>query len=388
MNTPILDRLIRSVDVESNLLPFLRYSGWEQIDIAKARWIVVHGEQDVNKYPLELVFPLEKGADERRSYIVKAIELLAALKHEPMQLVVQSIINYDRDMLYIRNTDTEEENAIAFNLAVDQINNLKRTIQFSACSERDAKPYFPEITPVGRRATRSFLFGHTFAGSFGFTIEAPRLPDPPQFIQPALPVNSDFPPPPVDVPFERRVVERIARGLVLTKRAEDERDHGVLLREYASGFNSNMCSAVVGISQDKKANVEFRIAWSPKIRPGDDVAQIQPVRLLPNGYEILEYAAQQLKSLKPEFVNVVGHVRALTSSDNPLSLGTRRAVVVRGIYPGIRRAVDVIVELERDDYAKANDAHIRWQNVQASGIISRSGTGWRLLNMRDFKVLE
>lgn len=384
MNPPIVDRLVRSVDLEGNLLPFLLLSGWKRIE--DSNWIVVHGERDIHDRPLELAFPRER-TGERAAYISKAVNLLAALRKEPIQLILQSIVNYDRDMLYVRNTETNEGDAILLSLAVDQVSNLRRTIEFSASSERESKPYFPTLPLPARNATRNFLFGHTFSGSFGFTVEAPRLSAPSAAFQAQLLKGEGLPPPPINVPFDRRVVERIARGLMYAKAAEDKRDYQILLREYASGFNSNMCTAVASMSQDKKTNVEFRIVWSPKVPVGDDVSQFKPITLSTGGYEILEYAAKELKAVKPEFVRLVGHVRGLTTTDNPFGVKTKRAIVVRGIYPGSKRPVDVIVELDMEDYAKANDAHISWRNIQVSGIMVRSGTAWRLSNPRDFTSL-
>ena len=115
---------------------------------------------------------------------------------------------------------------------------------------------------------------------------------------------------------------------------------------------------------------------------------MKATRFETKGYEILDYAARELKSKEPEYVTVLGHIRALTSSDNPLSAGSRRAVVVRGTYTGFHRPVDIVVELTRDDYARANQAHIDWSQVHVSGVITRSGTAWRLLDAHDFRVLE
>lgn len=388
LNISPLDKFIQAVDLETNLLPFLRYAGWEQADLANTHWLVLHGERDARNHPLELVFPLDKHSPDRRAYIHKAVELLAALRAEPLPGVVQSIINYDRDQLYVRNLETDTENTLPLNLAVDQISDLRRTIEFAACSEREAKPFFLTPTPIAKRVVRAFSFGHTFPGSFGFTLHTPPLPAPLKFTQANLFTEADYAPPPVNVPLERRVMERLARGLQFAKQAEQERHHQLLVQEYASGLNANMCAALVSLARGKSAAVEFRLAWSPKIKPGEDVAQIKPIRFLKGGCDILEYAAKALKSQKPDVVDVIGHVRALTSSDNPLSSETRRAVVIRGLYPGVKRALDIVVELERDDYAKANRAHIEWQTVQVSGIISRSGTAWRLLNVKDFQVLR
>lgn len=389
MNTPITDRLIQSIDLDVNLLPYLIYSGWKQVEEGKENWIVMHGEEDIYGNPIELVFPSSKKRnEENRSYIIKAVELLTALNNDPMQLVLQNIINYDRDMLYVRNIEVDDYDAIGFSLAVNQINNLKNTIIYSASSEKDAKPYFYQVNSKARRVINEFLFGHTFAGSFGFTVEAPRLSEPERFIQEKLPFSADFSPLPVNVPYERRIVERIARGLNLTKQAEEQRDHRILLNEYTSGFNSNMCSSIVGISKNKNPTVEYRISWSPKVKPGEDLVDFKPVTIRENGYEILDYVAVQLKTQEPTYITIIGHVRGLTSSDNPLNFGTRRAVVLRGLIPGFNRSTDVVVELEREDYSLANQAHINWQTIQVCGILSRSGTGWRLLDVHDFKVLN
>jgi len=383
----IIDRLIHLVDIEFNLLPYLKYSGWNEVESDNSRWIVLQGAKDMTGKPIQVVFPRHRTEEEGTKYAIKAVEILSAIENESLQLTLQSVINYDRDMLYIRNTETSQSDAISLNLAAGQVQNLKRTIEYSACSEKEAKPYFLSSLPVAKTTVRDFLFGHTFAGSFGFTIESPRLPDPPKFIQQRLPLNGDDTPPPIDIPFVRRVLERIARGLNFAKQAENEKNHQILIDEYASGFNSNMCSAVVGISQNKRASVEFRIKWSPKIKTGDDVSQHEPIQLRTNGYDILEFAAKELKTTKPEHIKFVGHIRALTASDNPYKLGTRRAVVIRGVIPEIKRVADVIVELDREDYTKATEAHIGWQNVQISGVLSRSGTAWRLFDVRDFKVL-
>ena len=379
MFSPVIDRLLQSIDIEKNLLPYLRFSGWKDASGENINWIVFHGENDFFGKPIELVFPKkERSIDEKREYIIKAVELLTAIKDEPLQLVVQSIICYDRDLLFIRNTETGNSNAIPLALAVNQVNNLKKTLEFSASSEKDAKPYFYYVNSKARQVIKEFLFGHTFAGSFGFTVEAPRLPDPPKFIQTRFPFVEDDAPI-SDIPIERRIVERIARGLSNIKQAEETRDHTILLSEYASGFNSNMCSAIVDMSRGKRETIEFRVVWSPKIKPGEDIENLMPVRVRENGYEILEYVANELKTKKPLFLTLTGHIRALTASDNPLNSSTRRAVVLRALLPNARRENDIILELERDDYSKANIAHMNWQIVQVSGVLSRSGTGYRLL---------
>jgi hypothetical protein len=237
MDTITLDHLFNLVNLENNLLPYLNYSGWKQVELTNQNWIVMYGKLDYQEKNLQLVFPKEPTAEEGQKYINKAINLLSTIENVPLQLILQNIIYYDRDLFYVRNTETEEGDSIALNLAVDQIENLKKALVFSACSEKEAKPYFPFRTSFAKSSTKTFLFGHTFSGSFGFTIESPKLPEPQKFIQQRLPIENDELPPPSDIPFSRRILERLARGLQFAKQSEELRDHSILLKEFTSGLN-------------------------------------------------------------------------------------------------------------------------------------------------------
>ncbi len=390
MNSSDLRNFRKKIDIQNNLIPFLTLSGWVLDDINNKNWFILHGENDNQNKPLELVLPKNK-SDETllENYINKAIELLSAVKNEQSQIIIQSILYYDRDQIFIKNSDQLDSDAIELPLAFNQIKNLKRTIEFSGTAEHDAKPYFRYASPYSREITKKFLFGHTFRGSFGFTIHAPRLSLPNKFIQTRLNFEENLPAIiKSDIPFERRIVERIARGLNYTKVAEEKQDYEVLLHDFASGFNSNMCSSIIGISNERRSSVEYKIVWSPKIKQGSDLDENINVRIHENGYEILEYVAKQLKIRKPEMIVLSGNIRALTASDNPFNQQTHRAVILRGQIPDSKRATDIILDLEREDYNKAINAHKNWQIVRVSGVLSRSGSGWRLLNIKDFSVLE
>jgi hypothetical protein len=191
----------------------------------------------------------------------------------------------------------------------------------------------------------------------------------------------------MEMPIERRVMERIVRGLITTHQATSTMDSLLLIKEYANGFNSNMCSAIVGMSP-KNAPIEYAVYWSPKIKPADDISQVDPIRLVERSYNYLKYAAEELRQLKPEYVTVTGRVTGLTSKDNPLNLGTRRSVVVKGRYRPDMRPIEIIVELDKDDYVAADNAHMHWRTVQINGILSRSGYAWRLNEPTEFMVLE
>lgn len=48
--------------------------------------------------------------------------------------------------------------------------------------------------------------------------------------------------------------------------------------------------------------------------------------------------------------------------------------------------VDIIVELAKDNYIAASEAHIRWAIIEVNGILSRTGSNWRLTDAKDFTI--
>ncbi len=217
------------------------------------RWSIWHGPLDADGRPFELVLPIQGSAEERRAYLIKAIELLAALREETRERLIQRIINYDRDVLFVRNLDTDIEGTLPLDQAVHQVVGLQRVLLYAASAEHQPRPYTSDPPRVAEDLVHRCSFGHTLPGSFVFTVSTPRLPTERQAVQLEL-----FPGGEDDEsvqalarqlsrPFERRVSEQIARGLLLSRQARTS-DYTALLDGYGEGFNANMCSAMVEVA--------------------------------------------------------------------------------------------------------------------------------------------
>lgn len=371
------------IRVEGNLIPYLQLTGWQESKEASAGWFVYQFTQEKGN-ALEIVLPKNSRARDLRIYVDNTINLLSALSEEPVDDIVRRIVYYDTDVLHSRNIQTGEYNSITLRMAAQQVTQLKQLVNFSAFSEHQPKPHFlSNDNAISRQMVEHYRFGHTFAGSFGFTILSPIIHLPTPYVQ--MNLFGEAPPEPVP-PIERRVMERIIRGLSNTRQAVRGNDPQLLIREYASGFNGNMCQSIVRMSQDKRVPIEYKVFWSPKVKPADDVDETQSFELSELSYDYLEYAANELKKLKPEYVTVRGRIVGLSSKDNPLGATAHRSVIIRGRYRQDMRPVDVIVELNKDDYVRASQAHIEWVIVEVNGVLSRSGYNWRLTDATDFKM--
>jgi hypothetical protein len=266
MSTNLFETLLHSVDVDTQLLPYLDLSGWEQIEKNNPNWSMWHTPAPDDEEPYELVFPLRARRGEYREYARKAIEFLAALHEEPEERTVQRVINYDRDVLFLRNLDTNANQTLPLPLAADHVRGLERIVLFAASAERDPKPYYDRAPRSAQSDARDFAFGHTLPGSFIFTVTAPRLPARKAIQMSMKGLDGEDPElltQMVDRPLVRRISERIARGLLFVREAERQKDASILLNEYHSAFNSN--STVVFCQQGPWSQVAAKPCLANKV---------------------------------------------------------------------------------------------------------------------------
>ena len=370
-----------------DVITYLQLTGWRLIDESNDRWFVFHGERDVSGNPLEIVIPKDFDVPDLPAYLEQAINILSVLDNEHPKDVMRRVVYYDSDVLSIRNLEETEYSSIVLRQAATQVNELKGLVTYATCSERDPRPYFGSPIPAAKKMTEKYRFGHTFSGSFGFTIVSPI-----RSLAMQYEMNLDGPGGPIDdpivvAPVERRVMERIMRGLKYTREATTQRDPQVLVKEYSGGFNSNMCSRVVGLSIRKTLPIEFSVTWSPKIAPPEDLSEFREAKTNAAAYEYLEEAATVLRGLKPEYVTIQGLVTHLSSQADPLGDSIKgRSVVIR--WTDIPRPHNVAVALDKDDYVIAHKAHMTWSTVQVSGILQKTGNLWRLSGAFDLTVLN
>ncbi|MBN8637661.1 MAG: hypothetical protein J0M07_20240 [Anaerolineae bacterium] len=384
MNISPDSSLVSDLSLEQTI-GYLETSGWKTV-ANKGKWRVFEGGQDAEHKPIEIVLPNNASAPDRSLYLSTAVNLLSALNDETPEQTVRNIRLYDRDILMIRNIETDDRDSIPLSLAPKQVAELKKLVAFSASSENSAKPHFVSQAKIAVWATKHYRFGHTFAGSFGYTVEAPLMGMPTKYVQKSL--LADEIPDGVILPMERRILERIVRGLIYTQEAVQSQNAGTLVRNYPKGFNSNMCVAIAKISEDAKSPIEYGVQWSAKLSPSQDIAGFRRARVSPFAADLLRSAARELSALNPEYTEVIGPVTALASGDNPMSTrAIDRTVVVRYLRP-TGRPLTVRVSLDRDAYVLAHQAHLNWSTISVKGILQNLGYAWVLADPTEFHILR
>lgn len=395
LQTPTLDN--RSAPY---LAAYLALTGWSSREYA--RWVEYLGASDAKGEPLMLVLPRDYTAPDTHKYVAKALDLLSALNEESETTVLLRVLNVYCDVFVLRNIETGFHASIPIRVADQQVNELKHLVNLSARAEREPRPYYEnQSNPVGNYL-ELFRFGHTVRGSFAFTIEAPLIHEVERFIsEPTrsqlslfgnvnalIDIERHQPENIERSPVERRIIERIMRGLVATRKATEESSIAGIVSEYGSGFSGNMCNSFARLANDT-GPIEYGVLWSPKFPVAQDLQEHKSIKLDEQSYVLLKEAAQEMRRTHPEENRVRGIITHFGSDVPPLGEDDQGREVIIDWHRGEgQRRADIVVPLNREQYMRAMDAHQRWATVEITGKVVRNSSGFRLVDPHDLEVLN
>lgn len=361
----------------ANLKEYLRLQGWAPIAHKNTRIEVYrHFDQSVS---LEVVIPRSQELVDYGTRVTETVETLAALSKQTSEAVFTQISEINEDVLRARvMAVTTDHLSIPLDMAVSVISGLKRLLTYSAAGEDTALPFYSRATKKALTHTEHCRFGHTFVGSFGFTIESPLAPA----------VQTDLIPGVAGPPYERRVMERLYRGLVQLGEAVTQGDLAPIVTNYATGLSANMCDALLEITQSAtNQEVGFVVNWSPRVVPAPELARLSSgISIGASATEYLEAVSKQLRRMEESRpITIDGRVVLLKSDsqpweDEPDDLHT---VVIAWLHTD-GKAVKTRTVLAPADYITACNAHMQGLTVSVSGTLERRGKYTRLINPESF----
>lgn len=192
------------------------------------------------------------------------------------------------------------------------------------------------------------------------------------------------------LPFERRVVERFARGLRLISTAAVMEDPSQIVTHASSGFNANACEQFADlIEQTSPTKLTFDFIFSPEWqRPDAPSKEEYEVGL--RHVEISREAARILRTQEaPRDATIRGRIVRLQSEADPSdienALGTREIAVLWSTEP--EGDIHVRAILAPEEYLKAVRAHADGRAVQLSGTLEKRGRRWVLSSPTGLTVI-
>lgn len=362
----------------SEIEKYLVFNGWS---IVGERRTVFDYIKNYKKYDESIILPLPKNNEiiNYNESIFNLIKILSSVEQKTPLELINDIVEISNDIIRMKVISISDYNrSIPLDIAANEIDALKRLFIYSASSEDKPRPFFEIPTPIGINHGNYCQFGHTFEGSFGFTINSPLSIDTKQYT---------FEPEKIEKTFERKVVERIANGFISIKRAIESRNVDEIVNTFEIGMNSKMCDAIIDMTNKSSNIVNFSLNWSPMIKVSKKCDEVNKFKISPDTVEIVKDASAKLKTVEPFNDTIVGRIITLHSNKSPFTDEEfPRIAIVKHFYEN--RPIEVKLELTREQYKAAWSAHGNGATIKAIGKLYRRGNTWRMIEVKIFDILH
>ncbi|MEV5033634.1 hypothetical protein [Sphingobium sp. LMC3-1-1.1] len=342
--------------------------------------VFVSGSPDLRG--IELVVPNSISSSEYASQVSRVIDALSAIEDRAELDVARSIREVAFDVLRSRIPDAlVVDDSIRLEMAQSFVLGIRGVLAATAHTELDPLPYYLRTKKEASDYANRCRFGHTFRGSFGFTVESPIEPS----IQSTLPGIDPAP------PFERRVIQRLVRGLEAVSVAVSTDSTDPITDTTKTGFSANVCEQLAAlVDGTSPSGIVFDFSFSPEWK---DVRAIHvgPEHFMvgPRQVEAVREAAKVLRSRVSSWDETVfGRVIRLASQADPSDLldmmGDREVAILWSSEA--TGDITVRASLNPAEYLQAVEAHAAGRAVEVSGTLERRGRRWVLLNPINFQV--
>ncbi len=351
---------------------YLRGTGWQRIKYHNDRLAVYAKEIYTEESPAIIALPANVNFSDFSARMIEAVQRLAEVEETSPDDIYQKIQAVGQDCIRLRLLLSPEA-LPSLELTSRFLQGARDLVVYAACMEQEVRRYFAQPFHIGKEQAEQYQFDHTFQGSFGFTIKAPL----PTFGQLFLPGTG--------IPLERRVVERITRGLQSIKNAEEMHNSEEISKRFDIGLNGNMCKAVINMLEEMSdIPIEYSVRWSLSLSPSSDVARIAPIVL---DREAPYYLRDAAKYLERAATTNIEKDKTIEGPVISLSFENQSERVVTLLADGYGK---VSFTLEAKDYANACDAHRDGLIVNVSGTLRRKTKRglWTLLSPHNFHVKE
>jgi len=369
MNSPIL----KTINLE-NLNSFLSMKGWSRgSPVYLEKNIIYTSPKNSLGETIEIIVPKVTSFLDYNSRLADVINTLSFYYDQDSSDIIRSLSSCFTDIFRARIIDTGIfDNSLPIDEVYREIGGIRSLFLYGASSEVAPSRHFDTPLSRSQKFIENCRFGHTFKGSFGFTVELP-------IIKPHE--DREL----FDLPFERKVNERIARGLQLITQSVKHDNADILVDAYNTAFNSKMCDAILNISNQTTKSVELAFNWAKEINLSDDIRSFNSITLNEAHYDVISYASSKLKEVPPEDKVITGKIINLHCNNNPVDESITKSIIIKYIDESSSK-LDVKAVLNSHDYKLACKAHIEGIELTVKGKLERTGGQWTLTDIKSLNA--
>jgi hypothetical protein len=324
---------------------------------------------------VELIVPRDTSGSDFERRLQGVIVTLSQVEDKDPEQIIELVRSIGYDIVRSRIPDAlVMDDSIYLESAKNYINGMKELLAATATTELRPLPFFGRQAKEGLEYSEKCRFGHTYRGSFGFTIESPISAEKTEALLNIEP----------SAPFERRVIQRLATGIQHVCQAVDTEDVAPIVNGFHNGFSANGCDRFASLIHDTAySGMFFGFSFSPQWPVPSSLSKSIEFAVGPNHVEMARVAADRLRGESASMpADIFGTVVRLQNEADPSDLsaimgeGEISVLHAHEIYGEMH----VRITLAPAEYLKAVEAHRSGRAVRISGTLVRKGRYWYLNN--------
>ncbi len=326
----------------------------------------------------EAIIPATAVIADYAQVVSEIIALFARAEERDELQVYSDLSTADQDVIRVQAPEADDSGSLQLEAGVDVVVRARDLLFSAACSASEPRATYR----AGRvREAANYMdrvrLGQTERGSYVVTLLSP--------VPPALelPRQPSLWPELSDEPFERRVTRRLMQGLGAARDAIEQttREQGFPAFENAvfRGVSANLCEATATLIE-RGSGLDVSVTWAYTRSTPEKRRRLV---FFPSDARVLKEAARLFRDREPRSdESLEGYIIKLArEEDEPDGRATLRTLVEN-------RQVSVRIDLERELYEQAAEAHKNQLAVAIKGDLTREGQRWRLKNPREFSVVQ
>lgn len=367
------------------VVKYLKDTGWIPYK-TKKEYVKIFQRITEKEEFYQVIIPIDKTLADYKKAMFDAIEQIALLEGQSTEQLMLYLLNPNTDILKIRLQKNDiEAGSILFDDAIHLFENAKKLI---AATAQDV--LHPKRFHQGRQeeAVSQFInnckFGQTEIGSYVISVVCPfaELDDSEEYRQ--LSIFSDEEQ--CANSLTRKVTNRIMRNVSTIKANIDNGEIDKLISEDEDTMiSANFYEALTGMNiSDQDTAVEFIAQWSPVVK--SNRCEQDRVVLTNDYYQPIATTIEKLRETVNTHTKIVGRVKKLESIPDASKRTNGKVTIVYLDEDDKRKTVSV--QLTKDDYNKAIEAHESGSHVEVIGIIEENGKRKRSMIGENFSIID
>lgn len=330
---------------------------------------------------IELIVPRDQAGADFDRRLEGALITLSQVEDHDVQQMIELVRSVGFDL--VRSAIPDElvlNDTIHLQRAQNFVRGMRELLAATATTEMRPLAFYGRLSREAVEYSDKCRFGHTYRGSFGFTIESPVAPKKEETL-------FGFDPAP---PFERRVVQRLATGIQQICDAANRDDLDPLRSGFSEGFGANGCERFAAlIHATAYSGMSFGFSFSPEWSLPEKLQGSAEFFVGPKHIEVARAAAQALRGELPELpVEIYGAVVRLQNEEDPsdLSAATSEGEISVLYASEDYGDIHVRISLPPAEYLKAVEAHRLGRAIRLKGKLAHKGRYWYLTNPSSLTV--